>query len=1070
MKKNNKITLSLVAAITALVAIMCMAIGCVPKNPSTSTGGGSSSQGDAESEITIELLQQTATVAEFETIKLKAYVTLTDDPVSWSSSDQSIATVDQDGTVHGIKSGSCEIIASVADKIAKCALTVTPTDYAPEVKFVGNITIELGKTFTTDFKVMFKGEDVTADSVTEWTVAEDSTANCKIKAEGKKVTLTAESLGTAKYFVSATYNGIYVNKSFTVTVTEATANLVPDSDDVVMGDNGFELTLYTLTSAGNTELPVSFTVYQGDVVTSNAVIAWNTSDAEYNASIAAISGENGNYTVKKVGAGSTTLTGTYTDLNGKLVPVTLNITVKRATQILDFAPVIEVEDLKTITLPSDVSGTVEEVLLNGKNILSAQSGNAITLNKAALPKKAAELGERELTVVTKDVEYVLTAEIYSLVISNKSDFDKMRTIARSNWNNEKGVLDGYFVLDSDIEYNGKFTSMTNTGELWQLNNSGWNNPSAYGFKGVFDGRGYTVNGLTIAANGNESGGIFAYMNNAGVVKNVTFTNAGMDENTGFICSYGGGLIENVSVSYKYVGVGNENRYLATAGDPRWMGTFYSCGASESATVRNCFVDAINADIKLVINKERADLSNIRLGTKAANVENFIVVCNDAQADKILSESGATATAKSYSGLSESAEVAAALEGFNADVWTILANIPMLKSAAASIDNGATVDFVGLANSITIGSSTSIKTNLPYTEITVEGLYDGVTYENGVLSVAEGAASGTVTVKAVYVINGSEKVVDIEIAATQKVAVPHERVLIEVSEKSLDLSFASAYLGDSATVAYKELILGDGALNNGKLSVDLSGITATDNLTFTVTSKKGDVYNTFDLNVRLATKVIRSAEDLEAVRIMQTNIDTKTSINGLFVLANDIDLTGKIYERGLTYNTSETVAIWESNFGFRGTFDGQNYKLSNATVGVNGIFGHIGRGALIKNVTFANVTYKAGYLSALLAGTLRHATLDNVTVTVKAYTQTGGGVEHSQGLLASRYMQYNTISNVKIDASGFTVYSVFGRTVVDNVMSGCELKIGSFTVLGFNGDATTDANKITELAGLTITNA
>ena len=33
-------------------------------------------------------------------------------------------------------------------------------------------------------------------------------------------------------------------------------------------------------------------------------------------------------------------------------------------------------------------------------------------------------------------------------------------------------------------------------------------------------------------------GIFAFMNNADVVKYLTFTNAGMDENTGYICSYG----------------------------------------------------------------------------------------------------------------------------------------------------------------------------------------------------------------------------------------------------------------------------------------------------------------------------------------------------------------------------------------------------------------------------------------------------------------------------------------------------------------------------------------------------
>ncbi len=211
--------------------------------------------------------------------------------------------------------------------------------------------------------------------------------------------------------------------------------------------------------------------------------------------------------------------------------------MEKAIKTLDISPEIEVEDLKPIVLPDSFGENVLSVTLDGVNVLSSVSDKNVNLNKAKLPQTADKLGTREMILTTADVNYKFTADMYTLKISNKAEFDKMRDLARSNGNvSNTGVLDGYFVLDNNIEYNAEFVSMTDSGEVWSVNNklggAGWDDPSKYGFKGVFDGCGYNVNGITVKSRTSEreSGGIFGYLNNDAVIKNVSFTDAGLYEN------------------------------------------------------------------------------------------------------------------------------------------------------------------------------------------------------------------------------------------------------------------------------------------------------------------------------------------------------------------------------------------------------------------------------------------------------------------------------------------------------------------------------------------------------------
>ena len=489
-----------------------------------------------------------------------------------------------------------------------------------------------------------------------------------------------------------------------------------------------------------------------------------------------------------------------------------------------------------------------------------------------------------------------------------------------------------------------------------------------------------------------------------------------------------------------------------------MGAFFSCGASDSAKVRNCFVDAIGADIAYVTNKDRSDLANVVLGTRTKNVENLVVVCDHARADKILTESGSSYTATSYSDFSTSVPLKSIISEFDEDVWSVINGIPFVKHAIETIDLHQQIEFVQIAEMIALGGSSIVKVNTRYAGITAENLFGGITLENGVISVPQDAGAGSITINAISYLNGSHATVEIEIADSRDVTVSHERQLVETATSEIDLSFASDYVGENATVTYNGVILGNGAVNNGKLAVDLTKAGETGELTFEVVSKKGGVYYTFGYNVLLATKIIRNAEDLDVLKITTIN----ASIYGYYVLGADID----VRNAKLSQNLSGLPGYWEGGFGFRGVFDGRNHTISDFTAGANGLFGNIGKGAIIKDVNFANVSCNGDYLSAVLARTIIGAEINNVTIGVIGFA----GTTHDNGLLASRYTDGAIMKDVKIDASECTVYSLFGNQVgdkADNTYSGVEIKVKSYTMFANQGKDVNSSDKKIAPAGVNV---
>lgn len=75
---------------------------------------------------TIALNKSETSIAESASETLVATVNPSEVGVpAWESSDEAVATVDDEGKVTGVVEGECVITASVAGKSATCAVTVT---------------------------------------------------------------------------------------------------------------------------------------------------------------------------------------------------------------------------------------------------------------------------------------------------------------------------------------------------------------------------------------------------------------------------------------------------------------------------------------------------------------------------------------------------------------------------------------------------------------------------------------------------------------------------------------------------------------------------------------------------------------------------------------------------------------------------------------------------------------------------------------------------------------------------------------------------------------------------------
>ena len=162
---------------------------------------------------------------------------------------------------------------------------------------------------------------------------------------------------------------------------------------------------------------------------------------------------------------------------------------------------------------------------------------------------------------------------------------------------------------------------------------------------------------------------------------------------------------------------------------------------------------------------------------------------------------------------------------------------------------------------------------------------------------------------------------------------------------------------------------------------------------------------------------------------------KGSVFGYYEITADLgDGTG-IYgtSAGVEWNTENQPAEW----GFRGTIDGQNHSIKGKS-GYQGLFGELGKGALIKNLTFEDDYAEKGSTS-LLATFCHGAAFENVTFKMKSFTGSGtDGAAVAGGNISWIFnvgMTDTSFKNCVFDAEGKDIGTLFGSQGVMNNADG-----------------------------------
>ena len=456
--------------------------------------------------------------------------------------------------------------------------------------------------------------------------------------------------------------------------------------------------------------------------------------------------------------------------------------------------------------------------------------------------------------------------------------------------------------------------------------------------------------------------LFGYTDNANmVIKNLSVINVTLDGKGGVLASWANrGTIENCYVEVTVTGTNN----VSSQND---IGAFiWRC--QQPITIKNC--------ISVVTVAEGVSTTYVGgvVGMHLGTMKNCQSIVLSGEALKVFTSEHA-----SVKGTTETSAVYTSVADFytnvdktkySGDIWVLVEGyLPHLNKMTKELVP------VVITSAEEVYAGNSINVSATNANLSLKESIDGVTLENGLLTVADTVASDTVitlVATSVYFKDVSEE---------RTVTVLKNNY--EVVSESQSLTFTTGIQGVTKQSAGITVSLNDEPITEGYVlgsdnesvvkvvnnEVVMMGV-GTANVTVSV---NGSVIFNLPVTVSEAYIPVTKASDLSAIA---------NNLKGKYILMNDIDFEGAEFA---AIGTQKVAAS-----AFAGVFDGNGYSIQNikpvkSTVSGasndRSIFGYL-NGATIKNlsVTGAEIDGFGGVLGTLVAASTIENCYVQVTVT------------------------------------------------------------------------------------------
>ena len=603
----------------------------------------------------------------------------------------------------------------------------------------------------------------------------------------------------------------------------------------------------------------------------------------------------------------------------------------------------------------------------------------------------------------------------TVVTAEISDISQLNAIMASD--STEYAIHGYYKLVADV---GKSSDNLNNG-----NDVNWQNVDGlYGFRGTLDGNGHSITATVLQK------GTFGLVGSGAVIKNLTINAYGFaNGRTVLARSIRSATVENVTINIES---GESTSYLTEGG----------------------VITALMSHSTLY--------KNVTINSKGA--VDTLFGCSYWNYDK---------------------RKANTFENVNVNVKSIGGLFCLRANVADSLDpidgvEGITVSLVRVVNDdnnvyLIGGNGAELSLgdkNADVTEISSVKLGDRdveFDFADGKFTLTERLTADDAGAKTftLYGFAGDKKVI---IYLSVTVSLPAEEVILD-GTREVVLSDATQYAVDLGEYADGNVINAtfagaDATYANGKLTLTAAFKTDTQkhgNQTLVVTLEKGGKYYAVNVKVLVVTKEITNLDELkEAV-----TVDASGVKYGYYRLKNSLGNSN-------TWINYGNVSKWNVNdgsYGFRGTFDGCGNEIS-AVFFSTGLFGTLGNGAVVQNVTFTHVhEVKRMILGYNMIG----ATLKNVKVNVTGVGATTISTDAS-GLLTAIYSHSSRLINVDISSPGTDIDTLFGSCIyysysadyTPDVFENCTIKAKSLLGLACIDKTTKAVLPYTGVSGLTVT--